>query len=50
MLSIFAGLGFAAAASAALAQSRTIKLVVPLSAGGPNDLVARLTGEHIQRN
>jgi len=40
----------AVGASAALAQSRTIKLVVPLSAGGPNDLVARLTGEHIQRN
>jgi hypothetical protein len=36
--------------SAALAQSRTIKLIVPLSPGGPNDLVARLTGEHIQRH
>lgn len=46
----FAGLAFAIGASGALAQSRTIKLVVPLSAGGPNDLVARLTGEHIQRN
>lgn len=46
----FAGLAFAIGASGALAQLRTIKLVVPLSAGGPNDLVARLTGEHIQRN
>ena len=44
------GLSFVMCASAAMAQSRTIKLVVPLSAGGPNDLVARLTGEHIQRN
>lgn len=44
------GLSFVMGASAAMAQSRTIKLVVPLSAGGPNDLVARLTGEHIQRN
>ncbi len=50
MISLIGGLTFAIAATAVLAQSRTVKLVVPLSPGGPNDLVARLTGEHIQRN
>ena len=50
LLSLLTGLGIAFGASASLAQSRTIKLIVPLSPGGPNDLVARLTGEHIQRN
>ena len=50
MVALVAGCALALAASAAFAQSRTIKLIVPLSPGGPNDLVARLTGEHIQRN
>ena len=50
ILALSAALVFAFATSASLAQSRTIKLVVTLSPGGPNDLVARLTGEHIQRN
>ena len=50
MLALLAGLSMALATSASLAQSRTIKFIVPLSPGGPNDLVARLTAEHIQRN
>lgn len=50
VVAFVAGCSLAFAASAAFAQSRTIKLIVPLSPGGPNDLVARLTGEHIQRN
>lgn len=50
MLALVAGLSIALATSASLAQQRTIKFVVPLSPGGPNDLVARLTAEHIQRN
>ena len=36
--------------SSACAQSRTVKLIIPLSAGGPNDTVGRLAAEHITRN
>ncbi len=39
----------ALAASGALAQSRTIRFVVPLPPGGPNDTVARLTADEIGR-
>ena len=40
----------ASSMSPALAQSSTIKLIIPLSAGGPNDTVGRLAAEHITRN
>ena len=50
MLALLAGLSMALATSASFAQSRAIKFIVPLSLGGPNDLVARLTAEHIQQN
>ena len=50
MIAAVLSFSIATGSSAALAQSRTIKLIVPLSPGGPNDLVARLTGEHIQRH
>ena len=41
------------AALPALAQTdyprRTITLIVPFAAGGPTDIVARITGEHMSR-
>ena len=46
-----AGLLMAACCVAGTAQAQgTIKLVIPLSAGGPNDTVGRLAAEHISRN
>ena len=50
ILALLAGILLLSGGGDSYAQSRTVKLIVPLSPGGPNDLVARLTGEHIQRN